>query len=192
MIPEALLMEAVKPVISTLVKNVITPQIQKFADKVHIAYNELLIPRGEHFEEYFYRTFKKYSIMNTLVFKNEQRLLKDLYIPLTLVRDDYPKKKDKEQTKVDKYPADLIRNYNKILITDTAGMDKSTLTKRLFLDVIENGYGIPIYIEMRRLKKDRPILLEIQEQINSLTKEFDRKPQGQIHYKEHTRMFRNH
>ena len=53
MIPEALLMEAVKPVISTLVKNVITPQIQKFADKVHIAYNELLIPRGEHFEEYF-------------------------------------------------------------------------------------------------------------------------------------------
>ncbi len=192
MIPEALLMEAVKPVISTLVKNVITPQIQKFADKVHIAYNELLIPRGEHFEEYFYRTFKKYSIMNTLVFKNEQRLLKDLYIPLTLVRDDYPKKKDKEQTKVDKYPADLIRNYNKILITDTAGMGKSTLTKRLFLDVIENGYGIPIYIEMRRLKKDRPILLEIQEQINSLTKEFDRKPQGQIHYKEHTRMFRNH
>lgn len=191
MIPEALLMEAVKPVISTLVKNVITPQIQKFADKVHIAYNELLIPRGEHFEEYFYRTFKKYSIMNTLVFKNEQRLLKDLYIPLTLVRDDYPKKKDKEQTKVDKYPADLIRNYNKILITDTAGMGKSTLTKRLFLDVIENGYGIPIYIEMRRLKKDRPILLEIQEQINSLTKEFDRKPQGQIHYKEHTRMFRN-
>ena len=175
MIPEALLMEAVKPVISTLVKNVITPQIQKFADKVHIAYNELLIPRGEHFEEYFYRTFKKYSIMNTLVFKNEQRLLKDLYIPLTLVRDDYPKKKDKEQTKVDKYPADLIRNYNKILITDTAGMGKSTLTKRLFLDVIENGYGIPIYIEMRRLKKDRPILLEIQEQINSLTKEFDRK-----------------
>ena len=130
--------------------------------------------------------------MNTLVFKNEQRLLKDLYIPLTLVRDDYPKKKDKEQTKVDKYPADLIRNYNKILITDTAGMGKSTLTKRLFLDVIENGYGIPIYIEMRRLKKDRPILLEIQEQINSLTKEFDRKPQGQIHYKEHTRMFRNH
>lgn len=175
MIPEALLMEAAKPVISSLVKNVITPQIQKFAEKVHIAYNELLIPRGEHFEEYFYRTFKKYSILNTLVFKNEQRLLKDLYIPLTLVKDDYQIQKNKERTKIDKYPAELIKNCSKILITDTAGMGKSTLTKRLFLDVIENGYGIPIYIEMRRLKKDRSILLEIQEQINSLTKEFDSK-----------------
>ena len=59
-----------------LVKNLITPRIQKFAEKVHIAYNELLIPRGEHFEEYLFRTYKKYSIINTLVFKNEQRLLK--------------------------------------------------------------------------------------------------------------------
>lgn len=173
MIQETLLMEAAKPVISSLVKNVITPQIQKFAEKVHIAYNELLIPRGEHFEEYFYRTFKKYSILNTLVFKNEQRLLKDLYIPLTIVKDDCQINKNKERTKIDKYPAELIKNYSKILITDTAGMGKSTLTKRLFLDVIENGYGIPIYIEMRRLKKDRSVLLEIQEQINSLTKEFD-------------------
>lgn len=88
MIPEAFLMEAVKPVISSLVKNVITPQIQKFADKINIAYNELLIPRGEHFEEYLYRTYKKYSIINTLVFKNEQRLLKDLYIPLTIIKDE--------------------------------------------------------------------------------------------------------
>lgn len=175
MIPEAFLMEAAKPVISSLVKNVITPQIQKFAEKVHIAYNELLIPRGEHFEEYLFRTYKKYSIINTLVFKNEQRFLKDLYIPLTIIRDDHQRTKDKEQVKIDKYPIELVRSYNKILITDTAGMGKSTLTKRLFLDVIENGQGIPIYIEMRRLKEGRPILIEIQEQINSLSKEFDSK-----------------
>lgn len=175
MIPEAFLMEAAKPVISSLVKNLITPRIQKFAEKVHIAYNELLIPRGEHFEEYLFRTYKKYSIINTLVFKNEQRLLKDLYIPLTIIRDDHQRRKDKEQVKIDKYPVELVRSYNKILITDTAGMGKSTLTKRLFLDVIENGHGIPIYIEMRRLKEGRPILIEIQEQINSLSKEFDSK-----------------
>ena len=122
MIPEAFLMEAVKPVISSLVKNVITPQIQKFADKINIAYNELLIPRGEHFEEYLYRTYKKYSIINTLVFKNEQRLLKDLYIPLTIIKDERQRGKNKEQVKIDQYPVELARNYNKILITDTAGM----------------------------------------------------------------------
>lgn len=173
MIPEAILMEATKPVISSFVKNVIVPQLHKFAEKVQIAYNELLIPRGEHFEEYFFRTYKKYSIINTLVFKNEQRLLKDLYIPLTIIKEGHQCRKEKEQVKIDKYPVELIRNYNKILITDTAGMGKSTLTKRLFLDVIDNGLGIPVYIEMRRLKKGRSILLEIQEQMNSLTKEFD-------------------
>lgn len=175
MIPEALLMEAAKPVISSLVKNIITPQIKKFAEKIHTSYNELLIPRGEHFEEYLFRTYKKYSIINTLVFKNEQRLLKDLYIPLTITKEDHQYKNGKEQVKVDKYPTALMRNYNKILITDTAGMGKSTLTKLLFLDVIENGHGIPIYIEMRRLKKDKPILFEIQEQISSLSKDFDTK-----------------
>ena len=84
MIPEALLMKAAKPVINTLIKNVITPKIKQFAERCNIAYKELLIPRGEHFEEYLFRTYKKYSIINTLVFKNEQRLLKDLYLPLTI------------------------------------------------------------------------------------------------------------
>lgn len=172
MIPEAFLIEAAKPVISLLVKNVITPKIQKFAEKCHIAYNDLLIPKGEHFEEYLHRTYKKYSIINTLVFKNEQRLLIDLYVPLTLAKESHHGNDD-EQVKVDKYPVDIVKKYNKILIMDTAGMGKSTLTKRLFLDIIENGHGIPIYLEMRRLTKERPILVEIQEQISSLSKKFD-------------------
>lgn len=175
MIPEALLIEAAKPMISSLVTNIITPKIQKFAERIHVAYNDLLIPRGEHFEEYLHRTYKKYSIINTLVFKNGQRFLKDLYIPLTIVKEDYHDIDNREQYKIEQYPIGLIKKYNRILITDTAGMGKSTLTKLLFLDIIENGHGIPIYLEMRRLKKDRPILLEIQEQINSLSKEFDTK-----------------
>ena len=171
MISETLLIESAKPVISSLVDNIITPKIKEFADKIHVAYNDLLIPRGDHFEEYLYRTYKKYSVINTLVFKNEQRLLKDLYIPLSLCKEEH--NGTREQLKIEEYPIELIKKYNKILITDTAGMGKSTLTKLLFLDVIEKGLGVPIYIEMRRLKKDRPILMEIQEQINSLSKEFD-------------------
>ena len=97
--------------------------------------------------------------------------MKELYIPLTLAKEVHHE--TKEQFRIEEYPKELIKQYNKILITDTAGMGKSTLTKLLFLNVIENGYGIPIYIEMRRLKKDRPILQEIQEQINSLSKVFE-------------------
>lgn len=174
MIPEGLLMQAAKPLIDSLISKVIKPKLEKFAETCSLRYEELLIPRGEHFEEYLYRTYKKYSIINTLVFKNERRLLKDLYIPLTLKREKC-QDGNNTQIKIDKYPNDLIKECDKILITDTAGMGKSTLTKLLFLEVIENGYGIPIYIEMRRLSKDKLILHEIQEQINSLSKDFNPK-----------------
>ncbi len=172
MISEALLIEAAKPVIGSLVKDIITPKIKQFADKCHIAYKDIMIPKGEHFEEYLFRTYKRYSVLNTLVFKNEQRLLKDLYVPLTLSKVDC-QKQEKENYKIEKYPFDILDKYNKVLITDTAGMGKSTLSKYMYLDVIDNGYGIPIYIEMRRLKRDRPIITEIQEQFNSLSKKFD-------------------
>ena len=167
-------MAAIKPVISSFVEKVITPKIQKFAERCGIAYSDLLIPRGEHFEEYLHRSYKKYSVLNTLVFKNEQRFLKDLYLPLTLCRKDYFGE-TQERVKVDRYPVEIAQKYNKLLITDTAGMGKSTLTKRLFLDIVENGLGIPLYIELRRLSNQKNILQEIQEQVNSLAKEFDSK-----------------
>ena len=174
MIPEAFLIQAIKPMVDILMNNIIKPKIDKFVETCGLKYDELFIPRGEHFEEYLYRTYKKYSIINTLVFKNERRLLRDLYIPLTL-RKDTCQNHHETQIRIEGYPKELIDEYNKILITDTAGMGKSTLMKLLFLCVIENGCGIPIYIEMRRLRKDRTILHEIQEQVNSLSKEFDSK-----------------
>lgn len=159
-----------KPFVKKIMEDIITPKIEQ----LKIKYKELMIPKGEHFEEYLYRTYKKHSIINTLVFKNEQRLLKDLYVPLTLVKEDH-QGTNREQIKINTYPLDLAKKYNKILITDTAGMGKSTLTKYMFLDIIDKGYGIPIYIELRRLKNGKHILYEIQEQINSITKVFDTK-----------------
>lgn len=173
MVLEAEIIGTAVPMIKKLVEELITPKLKRFAKKCKIKYDELLIPRGEHFEEYLLRTYEKYSIINTLVFKNEQRLLKDLYVPLSLVKVNH-QRKVKEKVVIDKYPVALVKKYKKVLISDTAGMGKSTLTKRLFLDVVENGHGIPIFIELRRLSKVKPLLTEIQEQINSLTKDFDK------------------
>ena len=172
MIPETLILSAAKPAIDLIVKTIITPKIQEFAKSLKLSYKEIMIPRGEHFEEYFCRAYKKYSIINTLVFKNEQRLIKDLYIPLTVWREDTHSRKT-ENIKISEYPKQSIELYKRILITDTAGMGKSTLTKFLFLNVIDNGLGIPIYIEMRRLSKQHTVLEEISDQINSLTKQID-------------------
>ena len=174
MLSEALSMAAIKPVIDSFITNVIAPKLNSFAELCHLKYNELLIPREEHFQEYLFRTYKKYSIINTLVLKNEQRLLKDLYIPLSICKENLHSK-ESEKTKIEGYPIALMNEYSKILITDTAGMGKSTLAKRIYLDIVEKGYGIPLYIEMRRLNKERLILSEIKGQIDSLSKEFDLK-----------------
>lgn len=165
------------PLIKSFIDNVITPHIKKFAKKCGIAYKDLLIPRGEHFEEYLIRMYEKYSIINTLVFHNSQRKLKDVYVAQSLVKERYYGEKKKEKIKVNKLPISWIKKYKRILITDTAGMGKSTIMKRMFIDLIDNGLnevGIPIYIELNRLKTNWTILQEILEEINSLSKEFDK------------------
>ena len=103
-------MNAAKPAIDNLIKEIITPKIKCFAEKCKIEYNKLLIPRGEHFEEYLYRTYKKYSIINTLVLKNEQKLLVDLYQPLTISEEIHSKKNN--TYKIDAYPYELLNKYS--------------------------------------------------------------------------------
>lgn len=159
-----------KPLIESLVSNIVAPKIDIFLKRVGLECQKHLIPQREHFREYFFRTYKKYSILNTLVFRNSQRELNDLYIPLTLHLKTNGKV---EQIKIDGYPEQLALKYQKLLITDSAGMGKSTITKKMFLDIIDNGYGIPIYVELRRLTKDHSLLHEIGIQLNSLSKEFD-------------------
>jgi len=161
--------------LESIVEKLITPKLEEFAEWCKDKYNEYLIPTAEHFEEYLGRAYNKYSIINTLVFHNSQRLLKEIYVAQTLVKEN-TSEDDKETTKIDRLPVSLIKKYKKILITDTAGMGKSTMMKYMFIDLIDHGLedvGIPICIELNRLNKDRTILKEIQEGLSSLSEEFD-------------------
>ena len=45
----------------------------------------------------------------------------------------------------------------------------------MFLDVIDSKCGIPIYVELRRLDYEHDLVCEIVQQLNSLSKEVDRK-----------------
>ena len=167
------LLQMAKPFIDSLLENIVKPKVKEFSDKCKLEYEKNFVSKWEHFGEYLYRTYKKYSIVNTLALKNQQKFLKNIYVPLTLetyISDDTTHKK----YKMEQFPSEMLQEYSgRLLITDTAGMGKSTLMKRMFIDVIENGYGVPIYIELRRLSKERTILKEIHEQINSISKEFD-------------------
>lgn len=158
----------VKPLIGDYIKST----FNEYAKKAKISYNKLLVPLGQHFEEYLNRTYNKFSDINVWALNNSKRRLKDLYVPLSIKMEEERYK----ETIVDCLPVSLIKDYKKILITVTAGMGKSTMMRYMFIDLLEKGLkevGIPIYIELNRLRKNWTILDEIKKQLNSLTKEFD-------------------
>lgn len=116
-------------------------------------------------------TYNKYSVINALAIPNSQFKLKKIYVPQTLVKGTRFED-NQETTLIDTFPAELIKKYQKILITDTAGMGKSTIMKFMFIDLIDNNIrdiGIPIYIELNRLNKDHSILDRIQEELKFLS-----------------------
>lgn len=186
MISETLITAAATQMIKSFVEELFVPKFKKFQKTANIGSAKLLNRNKGYFNEYLIRTYDKYSNINTLAFQNSQRRLKDIYVAQSLVKetsfveDDFieliDNNKENNVEKIDEFPEKLIQKYKKILITDTAGMGKSTIMKYMFLDLIDKGLkdvGIPISIELNRLNKGHSILTEIQEELNSLSENFD-------------------
>ena len=119
---------------------------------------------------YLARAVAQYSYLKTLVFRNQQVLLKDLYQPLTLVSA-----RSGALTTVDGYPLGLIKEHRKILVRSTAGMGKSTVLRRMFIGTFELDSGslagtprYPIFVELRRLSRSHDIVAEILNSFDSL------------------------
>ena len=140
-------------------------------ERLSLEYDKNMVPTAEHFEDYLIRAYDKYSILNTLVLRNRIKKLKEIYVPLTLECEDNAGGTD--QLKINGYPKDFMTKNRKVLITDTAGMGKSTIVKRMFLDVIDKGYGIPIFIELRRINENHDLVTEIESQVSSLSQKFN-------------------
>ncbi len=166
-LPVKEILAAAGPFIKVVLDTYLTPKLENLKKRFSLDYNKYYVPTEAHFSEYFFRTYKRISIVNTLVFNNSQRFLKDIYLPLTIIKNNDQKE---VKFKITTFPQELLDHFEKILITDNAGMGKSTLMKKIFIDSIDNKKGIPILIELRRLNKDKKILQEIQEQIDSLGK----------------------
>lgn len=162
------LLSLTSPLIKSMVDTFVTPKLQAFRKK-NIIQDNSVIPTESDFQEYYHRTFKRLIVISTLVFNNSQRFLTDIYIPLTLVS----KNNEKIKEKIVGFPSRLSNEFGNLLITDTAGMGKSTLMKLIFIDLIKKERGIPLFIELRRLNKNKKIISEIQEQLNSINKNFN-------------------
>jgi len=155
------------PLIKSIVDVFVTPKLEAIRDKD----KNKKLPTERNFTEYLDRTFKKLAVINTLVFHNSQRLMNDIYIPLTISQTNGNNRK---KVTIENYPQKLSDEFHNILITDTAGMGKSTMMKKIFISAIYENCGIPLFIELRRLNKGKKLIDEIQEQLSPLEKDFDR------------------
>ena len=93
------------------------------------------------------------SIINTIAFPNTPKKLEELYIPLTI-------KTENDKVILINDDADIFKYGNKVLINDTAGMGKSTLSRKICLNIIKEKKHIPVFIELRQLGKE-PIANQI-------------------------------
>jgi hypothetical protein len=155
-------------VVTEIVKSVITdfviPKIKNVFSNTTNKKKEKNIT--DNFDEYLTQRYVKYSFIDTLVFPNKQTLLKTLYEPLT-IRTDVPGSHPIEIV-INKYPNKLLNDFCRIIIEDTAGMGKSTISKWLFLSIIDQNEGIPILIELRHINSHNSILKEIQHQLSGI------------------------
>lgn len=161
-----------KPVIEPLISALIKPKIEQLSKwlKKQDVKNKVVDNFYENkFEEYLARTLNNCQNINILIFQNQQIKIKDIYYPLTIQSS-----KNHVNYHINDFKLEYINPYNKILISDTAGMGKSTLSRFITLKTIENNLAIPILIELRNLKESHTVLDEIFLQINPIDKSFDK------------------
>ncbi len=161
-----------KPLIDPIIQTVIAPKIAKLTAwiKRHELKNKVLDNFFENkFEEYLGRRYDYFQNINVLIFQNQQVNIKQIYHPLTIVCT-----KDNSRSKITDYDPALLKKYKKILISDSAGMGKSTLMKWISHKVIESKSAIPVLIELRNLSENHTVLDEIFSQINPIDKSFEK------------------
>ncbi|EEG1996895.1 NACHT domain-containing protein [Salmonella enterica] len=144
-----------KEVIKNKILPIIESSVRNYLIDVHAA--RFL---NKNLERFLSNVKGQCSLVNTLAFQNTPVELLDIYEPMSIYYDN----EKKPYTCLIKDNADLLDNFNHILITDSAGMGKSTLMKRIALDCIANKEYIPIYIELRRAK-DYDFALQVKHQL---------------------------
>ena len=122
------------------------------------------------FSKYTQGVYEKHSYFSSLVFPNQQLRLKDFYLPLTI---QFQGERQPRTTLVDDFPFDVFNEKKDLLIVDQAGMGKSTLLKFTFLVAVEKDLGIPIFLELRKLKPTESILSYVFNQLKTLEGSLD-------------------
>ncbi|MEZ0485456.1 NACHT domain-containing protein [Fibrella aquatica] len=160
---------AIEPFISALLKSKVDSMSKWFKNKEKNKEISAELIEAK-FRNYLTRSYIDFNKMNVLVFPNQQINIKSIYVPLSIRSSE----KHMKSFLIDQFKEEYIKPYQKLLISDTAGMGKSTLTKWIALSLIEQNLSIPVVVELRHLKKKNSLLENILDQINGLNNTVDR------------------
>lgn len=170
-----ILLKDYKPVIDILINSKFLPWAKQLFKnkKSEYALNE---KQQEEVAFYFENSMKTYSTINTIVFSNEPKFIQELYIPMTLVDS-----RDGKATIItESFDLEKIYCHNKILINDTAGMGKSTLSKWLYISTISSKEYIPFFLELRKLSTTVSVEDLVMTDLNSRNEVFEKKHVSEI------------
>lgn len=156
--------------LEAIIENYLSPILSKIYPKKDRAHIDFTF----RFKEYLQRVYSYYSSSRTLVFGNQQKKLEDFYYPLNLECLLSVESNDVITINTFEYEDDFLPEYKKILIVDNGGMGKSTIMKWLFLSVIKQRKGIPVFIELRKLKDRKSIIDEIISELNPIDEDIER------------------
>lgn len=149
--------EFIKPSLSTITKWFEEKRLNK---KVEAFESEFL--------EYCGRTFNMTEYINVQIFPNAQIKLEDFYEPLSIQTTDR-----KKTYEVDNTNLNFLIEFKKIIISDSAGMGKSTLMKWITRQCIKKYLGVPVLIELKKINPTNSLIQEIFSQFGSLGSELD-------------------
>ena len=165
-IDESLVTGLILPILKDLIK----PKIEKiFGDK---SFSITEQKASEDFQKYLTDRYTDLLTIDTLVFANKQTMFKRLYQPLTLIIHSSLIVEENREVKINKFHKKLLPEFYRVIIEDTAGMGKSTISRMLFLSAIEEKAGVPILIELRHINVNNDFLTEIQNQLSPIGKKF--------------------
>lgn len=164
--------EISKPIIEPIINALIKPQIDRLNKWVSKKDKQAKVEDNfweNKFTAYLETIYKDSLYLTTLVFPNSLTKIKDLYVPLTLLQSN-----TYDRFQISEFDYSIFEKYNKMIVSDYAGMGKSTLLKWITISIIEQNKGIPILIELRKIDENNSLIDEIFNQINPIDNSFDK------------------
>jgi hypothetical protein len=161
-----------KPLIDPIIAALVAPKIKSISDFVNKQSLKKKTSEAEiekSFRNYLTSAYQKFCTMNVLAFPNQQILIHEIYQPLSLSSGG-----GYRSLRLNSFNKNDLKQFERILISDTGGMGKSTLLKWIGASTMEHKSSIPILIELKKINKTHKIINEICHQLGDIFGDFDK------------------